>query len=231
VHVWRAWLAADGPRREALASHLCAAERERAARFRFERDAARYAVARGTLRELLARYTGEAPAQIALAETDHGRPYLAGARAPGDLDFNLTHSQDLALFAFCRGARIGVDLEKVQPLEDMDDLVGVHFSARERETYRSLAPRDRERAFFDCWTRKEAFVKAIGEGLSHPLDAFDVSFRPDEPPRLLRLASAPRDLERWSLHALRPADGYAAAVAVERPAATLRCYDVPRSAS
>ena len=146
-----------------------------------------------------------------------------------DLDFNLSHSKDLVVYAFARSVRIGIDVEWIHPLDDMKDLVAINFSAQEREAWATLDPAQRERAFFECWTRKEAFVKAIGEGLSHPLDAFDVSLRPDEPPALLRLEQAPEDLPRWSLYALDPAVGYASSLAIESPSANLRFLRVPRS--
>ena len=225
VDVWLSPLLPDPARREALARHLSAAEREREARFHFEADAHRYAIARGLLRELLARYVGEAPGRIELEETDHGRPYRLGGNHP-DLDFNLSHSKDLVVYAFARSVRVGIDVEWIHPLDDMDDLVAINFSARERETWSALPPSLRERGFFECWTRKEAFVKAIGEGLSHPLDAFDVSLHPDEPPALLRLEHAPKELCRWSLYALDPAVGYASSLAVEAASATLRCFRV-----
>ena len=226
VHVWGTELTPDVRRRDDLAAYLSTSELERAARFRFDDDATRYTIGRGLLRRLLARYVGGSPSEIELGETEHGRPVRLHPQAHSDLDFNLSHSKDLALFAFCRGTRVGIDLEWLQPLDDMDDLVEIHFSAHERDTYHSLDPSQRRSAFFDCWTRKEAFVKAIGEGLSHPLDAFDVSFAPGEPPRLLRLASAPDDLARWSIYALDPADGYAACLAIEAPTATVQCYRV-----
>jgi len=233
VHVWRASLDPPPERRELLAARLSAAERARRARFHFERDASRYETGRGILRELLGRYLGERPEALRLAESEHGRPYLreipglrqipgrprpAGPRsvASPDFDFNLSHSRDLAVYAFCRGARVGVDVEWVTPLDDMDDLVAINFSRSERETFAALPSAAREPAFFACWTRKEAFVKAIGEGLSHPLDAFDVSLAPGEAPALLRLGRAPNEAVRWSLCALEPAPGCAGALAVEQ---------------
>lgn len=225
MDVWLSPLLPDPARRDRLARHLSPAERERESRFRFDADRARYAIARGLLRELLARYLREAPGAIELDETEHGRPVRIGGGLP-DLDFNLSHSKDLVVYAFARRVRVGIDVEWMRPLDDMEDLVSINFSALECETWSALPPRLRERGFFDCWTRKEAFVKAIGEGLSHPLQAFDVSLHPDEPPALLRLAHAPDDLPRWSLYALDPGSGYASSLAVEAPSARLRRFRV-----
>ena len=227
VHVWLSPLAPDPRRSDTLAKHLSDAERERASRFRFEEDAHRYRIARGTLRTLLGRYLDVSPGDVAFGETEHGRPYRLDTHALPDLDFNLSHSGDLALFAFCLGSRVGIDVEWVQPLSDMDALVDMNFSPNERSIYHALDTEARQPAFFRCWTRKEAFVKAIGEGLSHPLDAFDVTLGADEPPRLLRLASAPGDLGRWSLYALEPSEGYAAALAVETPTPNVSTFRVP----
>ena len=225
VHVWRSPLRPDTARERSLSPLLSDTERARAARFRFDHDAQRYAIARGLLRVLLARYCGTSPATLALEETEHGRPLLRSAAAPSDFDFNLSHAENLVVYAFARGARVGVDVEWITPLDDMNGLVAMNFSERERHAWQSLPATSRERGFFDCWTRKEAFVKAIGEGLSHPLDAFDVSFSPDEAPRFLRIGGD--DAERWSLHALETEPGYACALAVEAASVTLRCWSYP----
>lgn len=222
VHVWRGALDPDAERARSLAPLLSRDERERAARFRFEADARRYTIARGGLRRLLARYLHASPEAIALSESAHGRPFVSAPSPPPGFDFNLSHARDLVIYAVTRSARVGVDVEWRTALPDMAELVALHFSAREQATWRSLPEASREGAFFDCWTRKEAFVKAIGEGLSHPLDAFDVSLAPDAPAELQRVEGA--DPARWSLHDLRPGPGYAAALAVESPVVRLRRF-------
>ena len=231
IHVWQAPLSGGRDQRDRLAVHLSAAEVERESRFRFERDATRYAIARGFLRVLLGRYCDAQPAELRILESDRGRPSLEPGIAAPDFDFNLSHSRNLVVFAFAPNARVGIDVEWMMPLDDMENLVALNFSSRERETWRCLAADSRERAFFDCWTRKEAFVKAIGEGLSHPLDSFDVTLAPDDEPALQRLAVAPNEHDRWSLYALDPAPGYASALAVEATAVNLRCFSIRRTAT
>jgi 4'-phosphopantetheinyl transferase len=223
VHVWRSPLQPDPHRRRRLSPLLADVEKDRADRFRFDRDAHRYAIARALLRELLGRYCDTPPGRIALGETEHGRPFLTAGTAPEGFDFNLSHSGDLVLYAF-GSTRLGVDVERITPLRDMADLVSINFSPRERETWFALPLEDRERGFFECWTRKEAFVKAIGEGLSHPLEAFDVTLAPGDEPRIQRMAGGNPDA--WSLCALEPGSGYAAALAVEAPELTVRCWSL-----
>lgn len=223
----------DPDRHLRLAPLLSASETARAARFRFAADAHRYGIARGVLRQLLAGYRGIPAENIALSESDHGRPLLADAGAHRGLegpdfegfDFNLSHARDRVVYAFCASARVGIDVEGIAPLDEMDDLVALNFSSREQATWKALPAEQRERGFYDCWTRKEAFVKAIGEGLSHPLDSFDVRFAPGDAPTIERLEGG--DPSRWSLHALAPEAGYAAALAVEARAVTIRCWSFP----
>lgn len=217
IHVWRSVLRPDPARRASFESLLSPAERARADRFRFDRDADRYVIARGVLRTLLARYRQRPPEEIVLEETDHGRPF--DPAETGGLDFNVSHSEDRLLIAFSCAGRIGVDIEWICPLPDMAELVEINFSPAEQDTWRSLPADQRERAFFDCWTRKEAFVKAIGQGLSHPLQSFDVTLAPGHDARVERLEGG--DPGDWTLRPLDAAPGYAAAIAVEAPAVTV----------
>lgn len=225
VHVWRAELRPDAARSRALERLLATDERARAARFRFEPDARRYTIARGGLRRLLARYLDAAPDAIRLAESEHGRPYVSSPSPPPDFDFNLSHAGDRVVYAFSAAARVGVDVEWMQALPEMEELVALNFSPREQRSWSALPEAARERGFFDCWTRKEAFVKAVGEGLSHPLHAFDVSLDPGRPPELQRLEAG--DPTHWSLHDLDLGPGYAAALAVESPGVCLRRFSLP----
>ena len=193
----------------ALSARLSDAERRRAERFRFERDRRRYVVARGRLRELLGERTGEDPRAVELVYGRNGKPALA---QPG-LHFSVSHRAELVAYAFAPGREIGVDLEAVRPLPDADDIAARFFSRHENETYRGLAPRDRTLGFFNCWTRKEAFVKALGDGLSMPLDDFGVSLAPGERPEVLQIAGVCGD-GGWRLHSFAPQAGFIAAVAI-----------------
>jgi 4'-phosphopantetheinyl transferase len=180
----------------ALAGSLSDEERQRACRFRVARPRRRYIVARGLLRQLLASRLGTPPRSVELSYGAHGKPRIAPGSAAVDLRFNVSHCADFALFAFCRGREVGVDVEALAPLRDADVIAKQFFSRDEYRAYSALAPRDRELGFFSCWTRKEACLKALGGGLQSPLSEFDV------PPGL-------------SLSSFSPAPGHAAALAVE----------------
>jgi 4'-phosphopantetheinyl transferase len=196
----------------ASAALLSDAERERASRFAFDRDRRRFIVARARLRQLLAARLGVGPEAVELRYGAHGKPALAGRFAHSDLRFNVSHCDDVAVYALSSGCEVGIDVEAVRMMGDADDLAARFFSRRENEAYQALDPCDRPLGFFHCWTRKEAFIKALGDGLSHPLDGFDVSLAPGEPARVLRVENTPGDAG-WSLQSLSPAPGYVAAVA------------------
>jgi 4'-phosphopantetheinyl transferase len=142
------------------------------------------------------------------------KPELDGAAAAG-IRFNVSNSGDLALYAVTLRREIGVDLEQLKPMPDGMDIAQRFFSAPENEVFAALGEEVRDLAFFRCWTRKEAYIKAVGEGLSMPLDRFDVAFAPGEPARILRTRGNPEEAERWSMLALEPGPGYVGAMAVE----------------
>jgi 4'-phosphopantetheinyl transferase len=185
----------------ASATLLSDRELERARRFAFDADRGRYVVARALLRQLLAARLGARPESVEPAS---------------DLRFNVSHCEDVAVYAFASGREVGVDVEAVRALPDADDVAACCFSRREHATYRALEPRDRPLGFFQCWTRKEAFIKALGDGLYHPLDRFDVSLAPGEPARILRVEDVPGDQCPWRLEAFSPVPGFVAAVVTER---------------
>ena len=193
---------------------LCAEERSRAARFAFERDRNRYIAARSCLRRLLGERLGERPQAVELVYGKRGKPALAPRFAATGLRFNVTHCDDVAVYAFAHEREVGVDVEAVRPLRDADDVAERFFSPRENIAYRALPAADRAQGFFNCWTRKEAFVKALGGGLHIALDRFDVSLSPREPPRLLRVGCKPGDRCGWLLIGLAPAPGLTGAVVV-----------------
>ena len=200
----------------ACARLLSHAERERASRFTFARDARRFIVGRARLRQLLAARLGKGvpPASVDLVYGARGKPALANPRN-SQLRFNLSRRDDLAVYALSSGCEVGIDVEAIRPLPDADAIAGRFFSRREHADYRALDPRDQPLGFFQCWTRKEAFVKALGEGLSHPLDSFSVSLAPGAPAELLRVDPAPGDDRRWRLESFFPAPGFVAAVVAE----------------
>jgi 4'-phosphopantetheinyl transferase len=167
------------------------------------------------LRIILGHYLNLEPDQVRFIYGAQGKPALASRRGQDSLDLNLSHSQELALFAVTRRRRVGVDLECIRPIAEAEQIAARTFSAQEYQVWRTLPEAAKQEAFFHCWTRKEAYIKAIGDGLSRPLDRFDVSLAPGEPARLLNVAGHPEEATRWSLKELTPAPGYVAALAVE----------------
>ena len=202
-------------------------ESRRAFRFHFERDRQRFAAARGILRALLGRYLGVDPSVLLFDYGRYGKPALASPWQ--GLRFNVSHSGGLALFAFATDHEIGVDIEQERPLPEMDSIAERHFSQLEHVALQLLAEPERRRAFFRCWTRKEAFIKAVGDGLSHALDAFDVTLAPGEPARLLRVAGDPEAPRRFRLEGLEPAHGFAAALAALGRPTRVVCFGLDQS--
>jgi 4'-phosphopantetheinyl transferase len=223
VHVWRARLVQPPDELARLGAALAADERDRAARFRFDRDRNAYTAARGALRALIAGYLGCAPDAPVFGYRERGKPYLIAP--PSDLQCNVSHSGGYALLAFTRGREIGVDVEQIRPLSDLLALARTSFSPSEYAVLCGLPAEHQLEAFFACWSRKEAFIKATGEGVSQ-LAEFDVTVSPNEPARLLRLEgeSARRS---WTMYDLPAIDGHSAALAVEGRAGSITCWDWP----
>jgi 4'-phosphopantetheinyl transferase len=222
VHIWLAAL--DVLPLSTLLNGLSPDESARADRFHFARDKQRFVAARGVLRHLLGRYLDVAPGALRFDYGPRGKPSLAAGAWPGGLRVNVSHSGGLALLGFARERELGVDLEFERPVPDAESIAQRYFSPREAAVLGWLTPADRPAAFFRCWTRKEAFIKATGDGLSRPLDAFDVTLAPGEPARLLRVDGEPPEAARWWMVGLEPAEGFAAAVAVEGRPASLGCW-------
>ncbi len=153
--------------------------------------------------------------QISAFRIARGKPILAPFVADGSLQFNLAHSGELVLYAVTRGRRVGIDVEWMCSFDRFERIAARFFSARERAMLFSLPAVDRRTAFFNCWTRKEAYIKATGDGLARPLHSFTVSLAPDAPPQLLETDGDAAEAARWSLYSLTPAAGFAAALAVE----------------
>jgi len=198
------------------AALLSATERERARRLAFARDRRRFIVARARLRQLLATRLGVRPAAIELTSGPYGKPTLALRFPASNLRFNAAHSSDLAVYAFARGREIGVDVEAIRTIPDADEISARFFSAREAAAYATLDVDSRPVAFVNCWTRKEAFLKAVGGGLSYPLDRVEVSLAPGAPATIVRVADTPGDACGWRLASFTPARGFVGAVVVEQ---------------
>ena len=213
IRVWRADLDRSDPETAALREFLSADERARADRFRFDIDRRRFTAARGLLRVLLGRMLGLPPGEVEFSYGNHGKPSLRRPTDPG-LEFNLSHSHGLALIATSWGQAVGVDLEFHRPEFDFQGIAGRFFTPREFAAIEAQPEAERRSAFFRGWTRKEAFLKARGDGLWLGLDQFEVSIAPDVPPRLIRTTWDPDEAGRWTLHDCDVADDFAAAMAV-----------------
>lgn len=227
VHVWRVDLARLGALVAELAGVLSLDERERAALFRFEKDRLRFTLSRAALRTLLGLYLETSPGSVRFTQNRFGKPLLAGQTGRGPLHFNASHSKEMALYAFSAEHEVGVDVEYVRAEFASDEIAQHFFSRREVEALRGVAAGMKTRAFFDCWARKEAYVKARGEGLSYPLDKFAVSLEPGEPAVLLADEVSPQEITEWSLAELRPAPDYAAALAVRARGVKLELFNWP----
>ena len=214
VHVWRARLEQPPALQESFLRLLSEDERTRANRFHFERDHRRFVLARGFLRSLLARYLQTAPETLSFSYGPYGKPALSGLHAGSSLRFNASHSHELALFAFVHDCEIGIDVEYIQKDFATEDIARHFFSIAEVQTLLALRETEKPAAFFRCWTRKEAYIKALGSGLSLPLDEFDVTLAPGESAALLCDRREPDAVRRWMMFNFG-LEGYAAALAVE----------------
>lgn len=210
VQAWCVNLDACGANLVALATHLSSNELERASRFKIPVERDRFLAAHAILRELLGGYLEQPPASLLIETESRGKPRLSPRPGASDLRFNLSHSHGSALFAFSLNREVGVDIEKIRPEFVREGIAEQYFSAREQRDLEDIPSELRVEAFFRCWTRKEAYIKARGEGLAIPLDSFSVSLKPHG---LARLRS--QDSERWKLYSLPTAPGFAAALVVE----------------
>jgi 4'-phosphopantetheinyl transferase len=203
VAVWNVWIG-DTPDEGRARAVLSGDELARASRFVFDVDRNRYLAGRLALRHLLGRYLERDPSDVRFAYSSYGKPELPGET----LRFNVAHSDDLAIIGLTEQHRLGVDVERIRDLEDIDGLASTVFSPRELDVFRALPGASKTRGFFNCWTRKEAFVKAVGTGLTHPLD--------------LEVEGSSARAAAWSLFDVTPMNGWVGAVAVECPDAALK---------
>lgn len=217
VHLWRAPLDPSEPDPRDIEGLLSADELARARAFHRPADGRRYAAGRTYLRRLLGCYLDTDPRALRFAYTRQGRPTLRG-EGHGWLAFSVAHSAGEALIGLTRGGRLGVDLELVRDL-DVLGLARRFFAPEELRALRALPDADRPAAFFRCWTRKEAYLKARGDGLAAPLDAFAVSVADDGPRALSWSTLDPADPLRFLFAEPAAPDGFAATVAVEAPPA------------
>jgi 4'-phosphopantetheinyl transferase len=215
VHVWRIAMVQPEEVRLHYRKYFSPDEIERADRFHFDKDRNRFTIARGALREILGGYLKLPMNQVAFVYGAQGKPSLAGPHKSSGICFNLSHSGDVALLAVTRNRELGVDVEQIRSDFTSDDIAARFFAPEECAKLETLLPHERADAFFNCWTRKEAYIKARGLGLSIPLDSFEVAFAPHEEAALLQVKTGDDNFSRWRFHALHPGAGYKGALAVE----------------
>lgn len=219
VHLWSASLQSDVPSLEYYRALLSEDETRKAGKYYFEKDRNHYTIARGVLRSLLGHYLYTNARSLRFDYNEYGKPLLIPFNKEHNdetrtLHFNLSHSGEIALYAFSYRRHVGIDVELMRSNIEYDDLARISFSPNERTVLHTLEAGEKLQGFYNCWTRKEAFIKAIGKGLSHPLASFDVSLRPNETARLLANRE-PDGHSDWALLDLDVAHGYAGALAAE----------------
>ncbi len=224
VHVWRADLEAEAARVQNLRAMLSPDEVARADCFRFQPDQERFIIARGLLRVILGRYLELEPGQLHFSYSSYGKPALTNGVGQEIFNFNMSHSHQLALYAVTRGRKIGVDLENIRTDFACEEIAERFFAPAEKTRLRAIVPEMKHEAFFNGWTRKEAYIKARGQGLAFPLHQFEVSLTPGEPAALLDVAGDFFETSRWTLRELEPGPDYAAALAVEGRDWQLKCW-------
>jgi 4'-phosphopantetheinyl transferase len=224
VHVWRVCLDDSALFLERLISILSIDEINRTNRYCFLADRNHFIVARGVLRIILGSYLNMKPDKLRFSYSPYNKPLLSDQLAGHVLNFNVSHSHGLGLCAVTRGRELGVDLEKICPVFINEQIPEHFFSPQEVAKLRALPNSLQEKAFFNCWTRKEAFLNAKGGGLSFKLNQFEVSFAPGEPAAILNTYDDLKERDRWSLIDINPGPGYAGALAVEGFGLHLKCF-------
>jgi len=224
VHIWFGALDQAVSEMDRFIHSLSIDERMRAGRFHFQKDRKRFIVRHGMLRMILGQYLSVEACELRFYQGKNGKPAITETFGNGTIQFNLSHSNEIALFAFTRGREIGVDIEYIHDISEMEQIAERFFSIKENEVFRSLPKNQKREAFFKGWTCKEAFVKALGDGLSWPLDKFDVSLVPGEPANLSRIEGDSRERSRWSIQNLNPAPDYVGAFAVKSRIAEIKCW-------
>ena len=213
IHVWCSPLDAPYTCIQKIYNTLSDLEKQRAGALRLPEHRRSFIAAHGLLRTILALYHPTDAERIELAYGPNGKPRLA---PEGRVKFNLSHCEDLALVAVNLDRELGIDLERIRPIADLENIARTFFSPGECRDLFSLGFEQRTAAFFTCWTRKEAYVKATGAGLSCPLDSFRVTVVPGENPGFIGIDGSPSEAVNFTLHDVRPSAFHAAALAVER---------------
>ncbi len=223
VHVWAVSLLPAEDLLKDFNNSLSSDEHARAERFKFPHLRRRFIASQGYLRHILGCYLQQPPHALEFQRTERGKPFLTIPQAH-NVRFNVSHSHEMAVYGIMQTHELGIDVEYLRPMPDAEQIATRFFSAPEQASLLALPAEQRVPAFFRCWTRKEAFIKAIGEGLYYPLDQFSVSLTPNEPARLLTVADKPEEAACWTILKFVPAPGYIAALAVRSPVAHIRYW-------
>jgi len=227
IDVWAASLRRSTVELSDLAATLSPEEDNRAERYQFEQHRNRFIAGRGLLRTILGMHLNRNPRELEFAYGPNEKPRLAHQDDDGPLHFNLAHSEDLVLIAVTRTGEVGIDVERIRPVSEAGNIVERYFSPRESGVYRALPEGEKPFAFFNLWTRKEAWLKATGVGIGQLLSEVEVSFLPGNPARLISLRGCTRSAAAWRLWDVAPASGYVGAVASPMGEAQLRCWHWP----
>lgn len=227
IHVWSASLAQPADVIENFSALLSADEKARAERFYFPKDRAHFIVGRGLLRQFLGKYLDLDPAWVELCYGPFGKPALKSGDTHHTLQFNLAHSNGLALYAFCWNRALGIDLEHHRPIEE-DDFAAQVFAASESALISSLTGEQKRRAFFTIWTCKEAFFKASGDGLTKPIDQAEITLDAGQTASLVSIAGDRQQAAGWQLKTFQPATNFQAALAFHGADAAIRYREIPR---
>lgn len=225
VHVWRAQREPSSSQVEWLLGILTEDEITRANRFSFERDRQRFVAARVILRSILSRYIVISPGQIRFNYNAYGKPFLAPEFSSDQLSFNLSHSGSMALYAITRNREIGIDIERIRSEVEHEEITKQFFSANEVAMLGAMPNEKKLEAFYTCWTRKEAYIKARGKGLSLPLNSFDVFFAPRGVTMSLMTEDEPQTHSPWTILDLEPGPGYTGALAVKGTGCRMRYWE------
>ena len=225
AHIWRASLDQPADMIAKFAPLLSKDEYQKAKRFHRLTDCQRFIAGRGILRKIISAYLSLAPDVVQFVYNQYGKPFISAAQNHGALSFNLSHSHGMALYAVARGRRIGIDIEHKREDFATLEVAERFFSKDEFEALKAVPTDQRTRAFFNCWSRKESYIKAIGMGVSYPLDEFTVSLALNVSPALLKVDEDATEASRWNMYELDAGEEYAAALIVENPSVFIRQFE------
>lgn len=231
VHLWRLPLKPSAGEITRLWDSLSDDEQARADRYKIERIRRRFIAARGQLRAILSKYLATTPEQIEFRYQSLGKPYLAPPWSESSLQFNLSDSHEMALCGITVGNELGTDVERIRDVQNFNELARRYFAKSEIVQLERMELGNRLLGFFNCWTRKEAYLKAVGSGLSFPLNKLEVTVAPGQPARLLTLNGSRREALGWHMDAIVPVPGYVAALAINASIERLVCYSLEEPAA